>query len=764
MTTKNRASNARQRARKARKGQKHRRPSRAKSLEHHRPAGQRIAISDAMALVQRSLQRGELQQAELTCREILRKDAANADALQMLGLILYQAGKSQEAIQSLRNAIAINPTADAFYNLGVMQSERQQHQQAAECFQNALRLRPNNTETHNNLGNALKALGKLDDAAECYRQAIRVDANHALAHFNLGSLSHQQKRLDDAVTCYRNVLVLNPRHVEALLNLGIVLKDQGEFDEAIATCRQALKIRPDFVPAYINLANVCGATGELEEAIENYLRALEFEPQNLDALNNLATAYKSTGRSTEAVEVCRRAVESHPNAAKLYNNLGNAYLSLAMPDAAFESYRRARELDSTYISAHSNMLLASQYLPEITPQQLFEQHRQWDSDHARALKSEWKPFDQSSDPERRLRLGFVSSDFAHHPVGFFLVRFLESIDAEQFETICYSGRVVKDGMTDRIESAADIWRETDILDCEELACRIREDRVDILVDLGGHMAGDRLLVFARKPAPVQVTWIGYPGTTGLDAIDYLIGDRFHIPEGDDQFYTEDVIRLPDGHICYAPPHNAPDVRELPAIQNGYTTFASFNNPMKLTDRVVEAWSTILQRVPSSRLLLKYRGIEEPEVRQRFEERFGAHGITADRLELSGWTPFAQMMDAYNRVDLSLDPFPFCGGATSCEALWMGVPVLTLPGQTFAGRQTLSYLSNIGLTETIAESVDDYVERAVDLAGDVERLEEMRLGLRQRMADSPLCDGSKFAANLGSTLRAVWRRWCDNNGN
>ena len=713
-----------------------------------------------MAVAQRSFQAGELQHAEEAYRDILRQHPTNANALQMLGLVLYQSGKRLEAVEAIQHALAIRPDADGFYNLGVMFSEQRRYLDAVGCYRDSLRHRPNDVDTYNNLGNALKDLGELNEAAECYQKAIRIKPDTALANFNLGSLYHQQKQLTDAETCYRNVLRHHPEHIEALLNLGTTLKDQGKLDEAMTAYRQVLEIRPEFVSAYVNLANVCLAVGNSEEAVKIYQRGLAIEPDHLDALNNLGGAYRSIGRASESVSVYERALLAHPRSAKLHNNLGNAHASLGSPESALESYRRALGLDPEYAAAHSNMLLTSHYLPEITQERLAQQHAEWEATHARKLRSKWKPFLNDRDPTRRLRLGFVSSDLARHPVGSFFVLFIESLEFEQFETVCYSGRIVKDELTSRIEAASDIWRDVHHLSNDELAQSIRADSVDILFDLGGHTAGDRLLAFARKPAPIQIAWIGYPSTTGLAAMDYLIADRVQVPEEHEDFYAEEVVRLPAAHFCYDPPQGAPDVSPLPSLANGYVTFASFNNPLKLTDRVVEVWSEILERVPTAKLILKYRGLDEPEVRQRFLERFGKCGTAAERLELLGWTPYAQMMQEYDQVDVALDPFPFSGGATSCEALWMGVPVITCAGNTFASRQTLSYLSHIGVTETAADSLDEYIELAVALAGDFGRLGEMRAGLRETMAASPLCDARRFTASMTGSLRDIWRQWCD----
>jgi predicted O-linked N-acetylglucosamine transferase (SPINDLY family) len=354
-------------------------------------------------------------------------------------------------------------------------------------------------------------------------------------------------------------------------------------------------------------------------------------------------------------------------------------------------------------------------------------------------------------------LGFVSPDLGRHPVGYFLVRVLENFNQEQHETICYSDRIVKDDWTHRFQAAVTQWRDVSGMSDARLAEQIRADRIDVLFDLAGHTAHNRLLVFARKPAPLHITWIGYEGTTGLAAMDYLLADRHMVPEGSRQHYRERVLRMPDGYLCYDPPDAAPPVGPLPSLEKGYATFGSFNNLAKITPEVVAVWAEILRRAPTARLVLKYRGLGDSTVKRRYLDLFAAHGVETQRLELVPPSSYAEYLAAYHQVDVALDTFPFSGSATTCEALWMGVPVVTCPGETFASRHSLSHLSNVGLTETIAHDLDEYVDLAVSLAGDLPHLAVLRAGLRQRMAASPLCDGKRFADNLMSMLHDVWEQ-------
>ena len=562
----------------------------------------------------------------------------------------------------------------------------------------------------------------------------------------------KQGKLDEAVACYLRTLELKPNLAEAHNNLGSALKDLGEPDEAVACFRRALQLNSSLTEAHNNLGNALKEQGELEEAVACYRRALALKPDLAEAHNNLGTALKDQGKLDEAVVCHRRALELKPDSAQ----------------------------------AHSNLLLALHYEAGVTLASLAEAHAEYDRRHGdcphfrergdvalhetlRRRENGTVPLGPAPSrdaimPHRngqvrgeRLRLGFVSADLGRHPVGYFLVRVLENLGREGMETVCYSNRILKDELTHRIQSAATGWHDVMGISDEGLAEQIRADGIDILFDLGGHTARNRLLVFARKPAPIQITWIGYEGTTGLGTMDYLLADRHVAPEGIEDYFRERVLRMPDGYLCYEPPAAAPAVGPLPSLKRGYTTFGSFNNPAKITAEVVSVWAEILRRRARARLVLKYRGLGDAAVRGRYLELFAAEGVEDERLELLPSSSYAEYLAAYHQVDVALDPFPFSGSVTTCEALWMGVPVVTCPGETFASRHTLSHLWNVGLRETIARDRNEYVELAVSLGGDLPRLGALRGSLRERMASSPLCNGKRFAANLRNVLRDVWRQ-------
>jgi predicted O-linked N-acetylglucosamine transferase (SPINDLY family) len=645
-----------------------------------------------------------------------------------------------------------------------------QHQQdgrlhdAERIYRQILAVDPDQPYALHLLGTIAHQAGNLEEAVACWQRALQVNPDFAATHSNLGVAFKEQGKLVAAVACYRRALELNPEYAEAHNNLGVALREQGKLDEAVACCRRAVELKPDYAEAHNNLSVALREQGKLDEAAACGRRAVELRPDYAVAHNNLGSALQERGELDEAAACWRRAVELNPDYAEAHNNLGNALKDLGQAEEAAACYRCALELKPDYTVAHSNWLFSLHYRAGITPLDLAEAHAEFDRRHAAPLRSEEqraasamhgsllpapRPAARVPRPlDRRLRLGFVSPDLGRHPVGYFLVRVLENLGREGQETICYS---------DRLQSAASCWRDTVALSDQPLAEQIRIDRIDVLFDLAGHTAHNRLLVFARKPAPIQVTWAGYVGTTGLTAIDYLLADRFEVPAGAERHYRERVLRMPDGYVCYDPPAYAPPVTPLPALDGGQATFACFNNPAKITPRAIDVWAAILCRLPGARLVLKFKGWNDRGVARRCADLFAARGIDPGRLEFLGSSPHEELLAEYRRVDLALDPFPYSGGLTTCEALWMGVPVITCPGETFASRHSLSHLSNVGLTETIAGDLDQYVERAVSLASDLPRLAALRAGLRERMAASPHCDGRRFAAALVSILRGVWEQ-------
>ncbi len=502
-------------------------------------------------------------------------------------------------------------------------------------------------------------------------------------------------------------------------------------------------------------------TGRLREAIPAFRELLELDPGSWDGHVLLSDMLWRLGESAQAIDHCRRAIALAPDRASPYQSLATALMQQGRQAEAEAAFEAALARNPGSAKAHSDLLLALNYRGSIDPRRLFEAHRAWDRQHARPLSPKAPRYDNDMDPERRLRVGYVSRDFRRHPVSSFFLPLLRAHDRRAFETLCYADNASRDAVTEELEALADHWRPIADRPNEDVAGLIREDRIDILVDLAGHTGDNRLRVFARRPAPIQVTWLGYPTSTGLSAIDYRLSDAVVDPEGEDEIpSSEAVVRLPAGFHCYRPSPDAPEVGPLPAEAAGCITFGSFNHLPKLSDPAIALWARLLAELPGTRLVLKNRCFADAATRERFAGQFTAAGIDAGRVASRPWVgSHRDHLALYNRIDLGLDSFPYNGTTTTCEALWMGVPVVTLCGDRHAGRVGASLLTRVGLENLIAPDEAGYFATAVALARDPKRLAALRGGLRARMSASPLCDETAFARAVEQAYRRMWRRWC-----
>ena len=579
------------------------------------------------------------------------------------------------------------------------------------------------------LGVAFMKTGRSEDALVPMQKAAALLSRDAEAHTNLGFAFYELGRLDEAEASYRRALEINPDYAEAYNNLGNTLNDLGRLDEAEIALRRALQINKGYAKAYSNLGNILNKLDRLDEAVATYRRALQINPDFAEAHYNLANALGNLGRLNEAVASLLRALEIKPD----------------------------------YTEANSYLLFIYNLLPNHNSAEMLLEANHYGrlaAKHAHPFNS----WDNIPDTSKRLRIGLVSGDLYSHPVGFFLESVLKSLATQfssQIEIFAYPCYPKNDVVTARIRSCCHGWHSAVGLSDENLARRIRADGIDILIDLSGHTAHNRLPMFAWKPAPVQVSWLGYFATTGVTAIDYLIADPWVLPEVEEVNFTERIWRLPETRLCFTPPDVEVEVTSLPALANGYITFGCFNNLVKMNDDVVALWSRVLASVLDSRLFLKTKQLNDPIVRKNTVERFVAHGVDASRLILEGSESRERYLAAYHRVDIALDPFPFPGGTTSVEGLWMGVPVLTLESARFLSRQGVGILMNAGLPEWVAANADDYVARAMLHAGDLHSLAMLRNSLRQQVLASPIFNASHFARNFEIAMRGMWHVWCDN---
>jgi len=701
---------------------------------------------------------GCLDEAIAACRQAIAMKPQYPEAYSNLGSALKDAGRLDEAITAQRQAIALKPQyPEAQSNLGVALANAGRLNEAIAAHRRAIVLKPDFAEFHNNLGFALWKAGRLDEAIATYRQAIDLKPDLAEAHNSLGIALAKAGRLEEAIAAYRRAIALKPQYAEAYSNLGCALKDTGRLDEAIAACRQAVALNPEYPEAHCNLGAALGKKGGLDEAIAAYRQAIALKLEYPEAHCNLGAALGQKGDFDEAIVTCRQAIALKPQYPEAYSNLGCVLKDAGRLDEAIAAYRQAVALNPNNSGIHSNLVYAIQLHPAYDAQVIAEEHRVWNQQHAKPLAGHIRPHDNDRDPDRRLRIGYVAPDFREHPVGRFLLPLLANHDKSQVHVFAYADVLEHDALTRTLGSHVDDWRSIVGLSDDQVARLIRNDGIDILVDLTMHTACNRLLVFARKPAPVQVTYLAYCSTTGLETIDYRLSDPWFDPPGmDESIYSEKTLRLPETYWCYQPSVTCPEVRQVPALTKGYITFGCLNNFCKVSKPALMAWARILRAMPDSRLLL-HAG--EGALRLRVREELGCEGIELQRVQFSPRVPLSTYFDLYHSIDLALDPFPYGGGTTTCDALYMGVPVVTLAGRTAVGRAGLSQLMNLNLGDFIAQTPEEYISLAIALAGDRSRLAELRRTLRQRMEQSPLMDAPRFACNIEAAYRNMWRRWC-----
>lgn len=751
-------------------------------------------VSDTMAKVRGYFQLGNLDAVREGCLFVVDVVPTNAEAWYFLGLTAYRQGRNTEALDCLRRASDYAPTwAEACNHYGNALREHGRFEEALEKYLQARSLKSNYASPDYNIGLVLTAQKKIDEAERSFNKALEIAPDFVPALNNLGLLYKDLEKYDKAIECFNKALVCNPNSIEVLNNISVVLLAQKKSCQAIEMIRRAVTIAPDCAEVYNTLGLGLKAIGSSDEAIVSYRHALVIKSDYLDALNNLGNLLRETGRLDEAQDCLQRALTLQPEFAVGWHSMGILRKEMGAIEIALSSFLQARIVNPGYLKGlideadaytvcgqvenaleiyriamktypldsiiHSNMLMTMQYSPHYSAMEIFNESKQWDKVHGKEVISTHA---NEPDPLRKLRIGYVSPDFRSHSISHFLKALFTNHCRANVGIFCYSDVVDVDADTEFYKAHSECWRDiADVTDNEVIQCVI-DDRIDILVDLAGHTgSGRRLAVFTRKPAPIQITWLGYPDTTGLAAMDYRFSDDIADPPGIvDEFYSEKIMRLSGGFLCYNPPDTTPEVCALPSVTSGQITFGSFNTIAKITPDVVSLWSYILANTPGSRLILKNKSMRYPAVRSRYAELFASHGISAERvimrpLETSQTTHLAM----YGEIDIALDSFPYNGTTTTCEALWMGVPVVTLTGERHAGRVGASILSRVGLGDLVAASPDDYLRIAVMLARDKERLQSIRASLRKTMCASPLCDGTAFAIKIEGAFRSMWQDWC-----
>lgn len=668
------------------------------------------------------LDSGDIQESEHCFEEIVAESGGYPRALHGLGVIRFRLGRHEDGVALLRKALEHRSDyADAWRNLGKMLHDIGNYLESAECCQKVSSLCPE------------------DQNSPPLEAAMLVKAG----------------RSEQAILVLERFVTKYPNHFDAVYTLAQLLQKNRLYSSADRYLLQALHLAPDHASVLISLGNLCLSKREFDAAEDYYRTAITVCPTSAEAYTNLGHLYTECKRFKEALEFCSRAVELKPEFALGWVNLACALEKSGRLTDAVAAYSAALEHDADYYQARSSLIMLLNYLPGTSLEEIYRQSRIWNDRHAAPLTASSLFVHSKRSPGNTLRVGFVSPDFHRHPVGYFVHPFFLLYDRNRFEVFCYSDVMIEDGMTEDLRDAVDQWRDVRALDDDSLANLIHEDGIDILVDLAGHTSGNRLRVFAMKPAPVQVTWAGYVGTTGLDAMDFLISDQYQSPPGTESYTSEQIVRMPNDYVCYCPPDFCGEVTSLPAHVNGSITFGVFNNLAKVSPVAIQLWSETLKHVPGSRLFIKNPSFDDRDVIEQYLKLFEAHGIDRSRISTAGQSPPAEMMGSYAKVDIQLDTTPYSGGLTTIESLWMGVPVVTLPNELFSSRHSCTHLINVGLSELVATSCDHYRAIACDLASNLDRLAEIRSTLRQRVLDSPLCDGFAFTEALQRAFAFMW---------
>jgi predicted O-linked N-acetylglucosamine transferase (SPINDLY family) len=671
-------------------------------------------------------QRGLVADAQAICRDILQRAPRHFDALHLLGVTEYQSGRYEEADRLLAQALAVEPrAAAACSNHGIVLHELKRYEEALARYDKAIALQPNYPEAFSNRGMTLMELGRLQEAAASCDKAIALKPNYAEALCNRGNVLCQLRRFDEALASCDMAIALRSSYADALANRGNALTELGRFDEAMASYDKALAIRPQLAAAWVGRGNVFLNINRYGEAFAAFQKALAIKPDLLKAHAQLAHYYERHGRMAEAIACYDRVLAIKPDFPEVISN--KIFALDLVPGAGFAEHQEARK-------------------------------EWWRRVGAKIAAAPRPAHANGRDPARRLVLGYVSSDFRRHSGATIIWPVVKNHDKARFEVICYSCSTIRDDVTGDFQAIADRWVDASQTSDEDLAARIRADAVDILIDLSGHSGGNRLGIFARKPAPVQVTAWGHGTGTGLPTVDYLFSDPVTIPEAMRHLYAEKIYDLPCVITSALPSIELPR-GDPPVVRNGYVTFGVFNRITKMSDDALAVWARVLRGVPGARLLLKDGAFDEPAMCDLLRERFIGHGIAGERVGFLGSSPREQHLAAFGKTDIGLDPFPQNGGVSTWEALHMGVPVVAKLGHTAPSRLSGAILTSISMGDWVAQNADDYVARAVKFAAMPDLLATLRHELPQKIASSASGNSALYTQAVERAYRSMWEDCC-----
>jgi len=742
------------------------------------------------------IQNNNLAEARTLCNQLRLKNKKNTDILVMLADIDNRMGDVKNAEKFYRKAIRLKPNSvPANTKLGIMFHSQNRLAQAESSYRQSLKFDIEQPSVCFNLAIILQEKELLDDAAQFYRKAIEFNPSYAKAYSNLAYIYRKKNRLDDAASNYLKAIEHAPGIAEIHYNFGITLLHQNKLKDAEFQQRRALEIKPGYADAWCSLGMVQFTYGKLEDSIISYKNSLAINSEHEDALNGCAAVFSKLNMFDESIELFnksllinpenentmiglgiayqginnysmalstyRKVVMKSPGHVESHIGMASVYMSQGEYEEAIKLYQKAIDIQPEHYTAYSDLLMLLNYCESLSPSYIYDEHVNWATKYS--LNTPKLEYSNIPDPGRKIRIAYISPDLRVHVVTNFFYPILKCHDTNKFEIYCYADVAHEDSWSQLLKAEKTHWTNIYRMSDAELIDQIQADKIDILVDLAGHTKGNRLVALTAKPAPIQMTYLGYPNTTGLSTIDYRLTDEWADPVGEsDKYYTENLIRLNNGFLCYSSINKMPNEVTLPALKNGYITFGSFNNLTKITECVVKIWAAILNKLPTSRLVLKNRSFSSQQVYERYLNLFSSHGVEADRVQLCGPTKtYEDHLKAYNQIDIALDTFPYNGTTTTCEALMMSVPVITLAGNMHAGRVGVSLMSQVNLTDYIAQTQEEYIKLALKKANDVEGLGKLRNLLRNQVSTSFLSNGKAFTQDIEEVYRQVWSNWCNN---
>ncbi|HVT80437.1 MAG TPA: tetratricopeptide repeat protein [Phycisphaerae bacterium] len=713
-----------------------------------------LTVDQALQLALEHQRANQLAEAENIFRQILEVYPDQADALHLLGGLYLQASRPDLAEARVRQAIKIRNQPEFSLTLGVALQAVQKQQEALDVYKALVAEKPEFVEAYVHMGVVYSSLSKFEESAAAFQEALKLSPEHLQARGNLGIVFVHLRRYEEAVWLLRSAIAKAPRNADFHASLAAALYYTQQTEAALIECKEAVKFNPQHVQAQNLLGQLLRETGRLKEALEPAQRAAIMMPNSVELQVNYAECLRHIGKMDEAAAHYRTSLARQKH-IDLYNNLGNVLKDIGLLDDAIAEYRKALPFEDS-AGVYSNMLYTMLYHPGMMPPAIFKEMQHLDDIAFKPLRSN-EPYKNTKDPDRKIRLGYVATEFKQHAAGLHILPLLESHDRTRFEIYCYVDVDRPDFFTFRMRQCADKWQTTRGKSMDQLAELIRGDQVDILLDLNQHMGGSLLALYARKPAPIQISiGTGYPGTTGLSAIDYRITDvHLEPPDAPPQPSSEIPLRLSATSWCYHPVLEA-EITELPAIANGYITFGNFNNFCKMNEQVFALWAKTMRKIENSRLLML---APEGSARQRVKACFESHGISSDRLTLANRRPTNEYLKFYNTVDMVLDTFPYDGHQTNLDSFWMGVPVIGMEWPWVHARAIVTQAHCLGLPELVGKDEAGFVNAAATLAADLPHLAELRRTMRDRMKKSPLMDRARYAREVEAHFRDVWQKYC-----